>query len=230
MADAHQLQGYEEAAVIRARAGASIMGFITNNEGELIADDVENGQSISEFEPGTFKYLSPAKMSRFLTSTRQISSLRCLSKTKSGVLRLALVARTRRCLATSATPTTAAQGCHLLEDREHWRVVQKYLIDNMHMRVFREWLNLAVLSGYCDFPDYELRPERYLSPRWMPRGWSWVDPLKEVKAYREAEQAGYMTKQQIIAYSGGDFDDNVAELAREQQIAADAGIKLRQGS
>ena len=60
----------------------------------------------------------------------------------------------------------------------------------------------------------------------MPRGWSWVDPLKEVKAYREAEQAGYMTKQQIIAYSGGDFDDNVAELAREQQIAADAGIKL----
>jgi capsid protein len=60
----------------------------------------------------------------------------------------------------------------------------------------------------------------------MPRGWSWVDPLKEVKAYREAEQAGYMTKQQIIAYSGGDFDDNVAELAREQQIASDAGIKL----
>ena len=82
------------------------------------------------------------------------------------------------------------------------------------------------LSGYCNFPDYELRPERYLSPRWMPRGWSWVDPLKEVKAYREAEQAGYMTKQQVIAYSGGDFDDNVAELAREQQIAADAGIKL----
>ena len=60
----------------------------------------------------------------------------------------------------------------------------------------------------------------------MPRGWSWVDPLKEVKAYREAEQAGYMTKQQIIAYSGGDFDDNVSELAREQQLAADAGIKL----
>ena len=44
MSDAHQLQGYEEAAVIRARAGASIMGFITNNEGELIADDVENSR------------------------------------------------------------------------------------------------------------------------------------------------------------------------------------------
>ena len=36
MADAHQLQGYEEAAVIRARAGASLLGFITNNEGYSI--------------------------------------------------------------------------------------------------------------------------------------------------------------------------------------------------
>jgi hypothetical protein len=94
------------------------------------------------------------------------------------------------------------------------------------MRVFREWLSLAVLSGELGFPDYELRPERYDTPRWMPRGWTWVDPLKEVKAYREAEQAGYMTKSQIIAQSGGDYDDNVSELAREQQLAKDAGLSL----
>ena len=40
----------------------------------------------------------------------------------------------------------------LLEDREHWRVVQKYLIDNLHMRVFREWLNLAVLKWLLQLP------------------------------------------------------------------------------
>jgi capsid protein len=54
-----------------------------------------------------------------------------------------------------------------------------------------------------------------------------VDPLKEVKAYREAEQAGYLTKAQIIAQSGGgDFDDNVAEIAREQEVAGSAGVTL----
>ena len=41
----------------------------------------------------------------------------------------------------------------LLEDREHWRVVQKYLIDNFHYRVFKEWLALASLSGDLDFID-----------------------------------------------------------------------------
>ena len=37
------------------------MGFITNNEGELMADDVENGERITEFQPGTFRYLSPGE-------------------------------------------------------------------------------------------------------------------------------------------------------------------------
>ena len=226
MADAHQLQGYEEAAVIRARAGASIMGFITNNEGELIADDVENSERISEFSPGTFKYLSPGEQITVPDIDSPDQQFEMFVKNK--VRRFASgFGCSYETLSRDFSDTNySSSRLSLLEDREHWRVVQKYLIDNMHMRVFREWLNLAVLSGYCDFPDYELRPERYLSPRWMPRGWSWVDPLKEVKAYREAEQAGYMTKQQIIAYSGGDFDDNVAELAREQKIAADAGVKL----
>ena len=226
MADAHQLQGYEEAAVIRARAGASIMGFITNNEGELIADDVENNQRISEFEPGTFKYLSPGESVSVPDIDSPDQQFEMFVKNK--VRRFASgFGCSYETLSRDFSDTNySSSRLSLLEDREHWRVVQKYLIDNFHMRVFREWLNLAVLSGYCDFADYELRPERYDTPRWMPRGWSWVDPLKEVKAYREAEQAGYMTKSQVIAYSGGDYDDNILELAREQQLAADAGVKL----
>ena len=47
-----------------------------------------------------------------------------------------------------------------------------------------------------------------------------------IRDSREAEQAGYMTKAQIIAYSGGDYDDNINELAREQELAAEAGVKL----
>ncbi len=226
MADAHQLQGYEEAAVIRARAGASIMGFITNNEGELIADDVENNQRISEFEPGTFKYLSPGETVNVPAIDSPDQQFEMFVKNK--VRRFASgFGCSYETLSRDFSDTNySSSRLSLLEDREHWRVVQKYLVDTFHMRVYREWLNLAVLSGELQFADYELRPERYDRPRWMSRGWSWVDPLKEVRAYREAEQAGYMTKAQIIAYSGGDYDDNINELAREQELAADAGVKL----
>ena len=55
----------------------------------------------------------------------------------------------------------------------------------------------------------------------------YVDPLKEVRAYREAEQAGYMTKSQVIAATnGGDYDDIAAELAREQELANNLDITL----
>jgi len=226
MFDAHQLQGYEEAAVIRARVAASIMGFITNNEGELTADDVDNNQRVSDFEPGTYKYLSPGESVTVPNINSPDQQFEMFVKNK--VRRFASgFGCSYETLSRDFSDTNySSSRLSLLEDREHWRVIQNYLIENFHMRVFREWLSLAVLSGELPLPDYETRPERYESPRWMARGWSWVDPLKEVKAYREAEQAGYMTKAQIIAYTGGDYDDNVMELAREQELAAGAGIAL----
>lgn len=226
MLDAHQLQGYEEAAVVRARAGASLMGFITNNEGELTADDVENNQRISEFEPGTFKYLSPGESVTVPSIDSPDQQFEMFVRNK--VRRFAAgFGCSYETLSRDFSETNySSSRLSLLEDREHWRVIQNYLIENFHTRVFRAWFDMAVLSGELPLPDYELRPERYDNPRWMPRGWSWVDPLKEVKAYREAEQAGYMSKSQIVAQNGGDYDDTITEISREQQFAADVGVTL----
>ena len=119
------------------------------------------------------------------------------------------------------------QDLSLLEDREHWKFCQKYIIDNFHYRIFKEWLDLAVLSGVIDFPDYASNSKRYCKPRWTPPAQHYVDPLKEIKAYREAEQAGYMTKSQVIAQTnGGDYDDIISEIAREQEVAKSLGVTL----
>ena len=115
----------------------------------------------------------------------------------------------------------------LLEDRTHWQFCQKYIIKNFHKRIFKEWLSLAVLAGELDFPDYASRPSRYCKPVWIPPTQHYIDPLKEVKAYREAEQAGYMSKSQVIAMSGGgDYDDIIREISREQDVAKGLGVNL----
>ena len=224
--DIHQLAGYEEAAVVRARSTASLMGFITSPEGELEPDDVENGQRITEFEPGVFKYLDPGQ-------SVTVPDLRSPDGQYEDFVR----AKTRRfasgfgcsyeTLSRDFSETNySSSRLSLLEDRDHWKVVQQYLVENFHMRVYREWLDVAVLSGELSLPDYELRPERYDSPKWLARGWAWVDPLKEVKAYREMEAAGYMTKAQICAQLGTDCEENVAELAREKRATSAAGLQL----
>jgi capsid protein len=53
-----------------------------------------------------------------------------------------------------------------------------------------------------------------------------VDPLKEVKAYREMEAAGYKTKAQIVAELGGDLDENLQQIAREKKLADELGVTL----
>jgi len=224
MADTHQLQGYEEAAVVRARAGASLMGFITNNDGELHHDAVENNQRISEFEPGTFKYLSPGENVTVPNIDAPDQQFEMFVRNKVRRFAAGFGCSYETISRDFSDTSYSSARTSTLEDREHWRVIQDYLIEAFVSRVFREWLSLAVLASELPFTDYELRPERYDSPRWQPRGWTWVDPLKEVKAYREAEQAGYITKSQIIAMNGGDYDTNVAETAREKQVAAEAGV------
>tara|TARA_B100000700_G_scaffold76139_1_gene85244 strand:- start:557 stop:1342 length:786 start_codon:yes stop_codon:yes gene_type:complete len=227
MADMHQLQGYEEAAVIRARAGASIMGFVTNNEGELIGDEVEANQRVQNFEPGTFRYLAPNENITVPDIDYPSQQYEMFVKNKVRRFASGFGCSFETVSRDFSETNYSSSRLSLLEDREHWRVVQKYLIDNFHYRIFKEWLALASLSGDLDFIDYSARPERYCQPRWTPPAQHFVDPLKEVKAYREAEQAGYMTKSQVIAASnGGDYDDIVAELAREKEIAEEAGVVL----
>lgn len=226
MADAHQLQGYEEAAVIRARAGASVMGFVTSPEGELDGDDVEADRRISEFEPGMWKYLEPGQNVSVPNISSPDQQYEMFVKNK--VRRFASgFGCSYETLSRDFSETNySSSRLSLLEDREHWKVIQSYLIENFHNRVFREWLDLAVLAGELPFDDYDARPERYDTPRWMARGWDWVDPLKEAKAYRQMEQAGYMTKAQIVAKLGGDFFDNLTEFSREQQAASELNVEL----
>ena len=227
MADMHQLQGYEEAAVIRARAGASIMGFITNNEGELIGDEVEDNQRIQNFEPGTFRYLAPQENITVPDIDYPSQQYEMFVKNKVRRFASGFGCSFETVSKDFSETNYSSSRLSLLEDREHWRVIQKYLIDNFHYRVFKEWLRLSILSGDLSFADYLSRPDRYCKPRWTPPAQHFVDPLKEVKAYREAEQAGYMTKSQVIAASnGGDYDDIVNELAREKEVAAEAGVSL----
>jgi lambda family phage portal protein len=105
----------------------------------------------------------------------------------------------------------------LIEDRDHWRILQSWLIENFHRRVFSEWLDLAVLSNALALPGYEQQPERFKAARWMPRGWAWVDPAKEVAAYKEAVRCGFKTLADVVAEQGGDLDELL--LARQSELA-----------
>ena len=110
----------------------------------------------------------------------------------------------------------------LLESREHWRTLQQFMIEHLHRPVFEQWMRAAVAVGQLDLPGYELMPERYDAVKWFPRGWGWVDPEKEVNAYKDAVRCGFATQAQIVAEQGGDLEELLvarkAEVDRAQEL------------
>jgi lambda family phage portal protein len=213
----HHLSGYEQAEVVRARASSALMGFITSPEGELIGDDVMDGERVSNFEPGVFKYLNPGEevtVPSLDSPDGQFEPfLRAMLRAMAAGIGCSYETISRDFSQTNYSSSRLS----LIEDRDHWRILQSWLIENFHRRVFSEWLDLAVLSNALALPGYEQQPERFKAARWMPRGWSWVDPAKEVAAYKEAVRCGFKTLADVVAEQGGDLDELL--LARQSELA-----------
>ena len=92
-----------------------------------IADDVEGGQRISEFEPGTFKYLNNGESITVpdIDSPDQQFDMFVKNKVRRFASGFGCSYET---LSRDFSDTNySSSRLSLLEDREHWRVVQKYL-------------------------------------------------------------------------------------------------------
>jgi lambda family phage portal protein len=117
----------------------------------------------------------------------------------------------------------------LLDDRDGWRVLQQWYIRTVRTRIHAVWLEAAIYSRAIkaiNVADYVAKPAFCRAVTWKPRGWSWVDPTKEVAAYKEAEKAGYITKSDVIAQtgSGRDIEDVIRERRRELDMLDEADI------
>ena len=213
----HHLAGYEQAEVVRARASSALMGFITSPEGELIGDDVMDGERVSNFEPGVFKYLNPGEEITVPSLDAPDGQFEPFLRAMLRAMAAGIGCSYETISRDFSTSNYSSSRLSLIEDRDHWRILQSWLIENFHRRVFSEWLDLAVLSNALALPGYEQQPERFKAARWMPRGWAWVDPAKEVAAYKEAVRCGFKTLADVVAEQGGDLDELL--LARQSELA-----------
>jgi lambda family phage portal protein len=220
----HHLAGYEEAEVVRARASSSLMGFITSPEGELIGDDVYDGDRVSNFEPGAFKYLAPGESVTVPQLDAPDGQFEPFMRAMLRAVAASIGCSYETVSRDFSQSNYSSSRLSLLEDRENWRQLQQYLIEHLHRPVYEAWLEAATGAGVLQLQGYDLMPERYQAAKWFPRGWGWVDPEKEINAYKEAVRCGFTTQAQIVAEQGGDLDELM--LARQAEIdrAAELGL------
>ena len=223
----HMSGGTEDALVVKARAAANVVGFIRQQEPDAGSARNEAGQDLIDTEPGTWRRLLPgedvAGFAPVVADPSVDPFLRYLVRKVSVAVGISYEAVSRDY--SSATYSSARMA--LLDDRDHYRALQGFIGRNLRLDIHREWCDAAALVGAIRVgTDYFTNPRRYQAMRLRPRGWSWIDPTKEVAAYRAAVRAGFMSTDDVIAQTGGgaDREDVWKQRAAELEEAADLGL------
>ncbi len=232
----NQLGEYINAAVVAARIGASKVGFFESPDGDpnALADgqeaDGDGGNTPSmKVEAGEFTQLPPGYK---FNSWDPNYPTEAFDPFMRAVLRgiAAGVGVSYESLSRDYSQSNySSSRLALLDDRDLWRVLQRWWIRSFREPLHARWLQAAVLAGAIpavNRAEYAETPEKFRAATWKPRGWSWVDPTKEVAAYKEAERAGYTTKGDIIAATAGgqDLEDVLQARKRELELIAELGL------
>lgn len=114
----------------------------------------------------------------------------------------------------------------LMDERDGWRVRQRRMIAGLHEVVFRDWVEMALLSGDLDLPVAD--PDKVCKPTWWPRTWDWVDPQKDVDAALTAIQGGLSTYQEELGKRGRDWRETFDQRAVEDAYAREKKLPLGQ--
>lgn len=225
--------GYEEAEIVAARASAAIMGFKQKPEveipGELAddADDVVDGDRVTDMAPGIIMELAPGETFTGFNPSRPNAALdpfmRFMLRSVAAGVGVSYESLSRDYSQSNYSSSRLA----LLTDRDLWRVVQDWLIETLCQPVFEAWLDRAVMAGAVNLPaSYDINPEPFRAVRWAPRGWQWIDPVKESAAARADVRAGFATVTDILAEKGQDLEDHFRRRAEEVRLAKAYGLVL----
>jgi lambda family phage portal protein len=224
-----QLGAYEEAELIAARAQAAVMGFIQTPDVDVYGEGDE-GDQVDVLEPGTVKTLAPGETFSGFSPTRPGDSfdpfVRMMLRGMAAGLGLSYESLSHDFTNTSYSSARVS----MIDERDHWKILQSWFTRNFHQPIFERWLEIAVLSGALSLPGYEANPRYYNQPRWCCRGWQWVDPKNEIAATKEAIAIGMTSLSAEVAEMGGDLEEVLEQRRREMQLAQDKGIVLDFGA
>jgi lambda family phage portal protein len=224
----NDMDGYAEAEIVAARASAAYMGFIKAPEAPN--EDVnEAGQRQISLEPGTIEYLAPGEEFQGFTPGRPNTGIdpfmRLMLREVAAGLGVSYESLSRDYSQSNYSSSRLA----LLDDRDIWKHLQSWFIRSFREPLHREWLGLAVLAGAVPGIDqnaYFSRRDYFEAVQFKPRGWSWVDPTKEVDAYKQAVLSGFCTVSDVIAATGGgaDIEDVLNARRRELDMMEDLDL------
>jgi len=224
----NMLGGYEEAELVAARAASAKMGFFTQEtadgyEGDEPAED-DDEDFYMDAEPGVMTKLGQGEGFVPWDPTHPTTAFKDFEKAilrgiASG-LNVSYVSLANDL--EGVNYSSIRQG--VLEERAVWMTLQNWFIDSFVADVWGTWLEMSLTLGVINLPSFKI--DKFNSPTWRPKRWSWVDPKKDIESAILSVKAGVNSPQQIAAEQGRDFAEVLEEIKAAQDMAAQNGVEL----
>jgi len=225
----NELDQYDDAELVRKKTAAMFAGFITrmapedNLMGESAADG--NGVALAGMEPGTLQILEPGEDIKFSAPADVGSSYAEFMRQQFRAVAAAMGITYEMLTGDLTQVNYSSIRAGLLEFRRRCEAFQHGVIVHQLCRpIWRAWMDQAVLEGALDIPGYRKDRRTYQAAKWIPQGWSWVDPQKEFNAMKLAIRAGLMSRSEAISGNGYDAEDVDREIAADNARADALGL------
>ncbi len=238
MFEMNMLAGYKEAEVIAARVSACKMGFFTSKTGEQYTGDPDLAvtNADSSLQPGMGPQFMAAEPGA-LESLPANMDFKPWDPQHPNASYDAFCKGSLRGIASGLDVSYHGLGndlegvnfssirAGLLEERDTWRLLQQWTIDSFCKPVYRAWLPNSILAGALALEPSNI--QQYIKGVvWHPRGWDWVDPLKDVQASTLMVQNGFSTYTAELGKQGLDFEEVMEQKAEERKVLDRLGLKL----
>lgn len=234
------LDNYDDAVLFRQEVSNLFAGFITRPSqdmgqvprdpvtGQLIATDRDGFTPMVALEPGTMQELGAGEEVEF-------SKPPDAGNNYPDFMRQQLMAAA----AGTDTPYEILSGdMKGINDRALRVVLNEFRrrLEQLQFNVYihqlcrpvrAAWLDMAVLAGVIELPDYASRRREFLRTRWVPQGWAYIQPVQDVQARMLEVNAGFASRSEMCLRTGYDAEAVDAENAADAQRARTLGLNYR---
>ena len=227
------LAGFLDAEIVAQRISACYALFI-KTEGDPYGNAQGNanstnpaGQRLEEFEPGLVKYLNATESVEQFKPERPGDNFDPFVEKMLRMIGASLQLPYEIVAKDFSKTNYSSARAALLQGYKYFKVRQTFLARHLCSPVWSLLLEEAYLKNELPvIDDFFTRRHDWTQVTWLPDGWEWVDPLKEVKAAVEAIESGLSTYSMEYGKRGIDWEWALRQRAREQKLIAKLGLQI----
>lgn len=196
-----------------------------NADGGPLANNISGDDNEYEMGPGTVTHLAPGEKVNFGNPNIPTAGFETFVKTLCKLIGAALELPYDVLIKEFNSSYSASRGA-LLEAWEAFKMRRKWFVDDFCQPVYEMFLAEAVALGRINAPGFFTDPlmrAAWCGARWIGPVQGSLDPRKEADAALMLIGNGIKTHEQVSReMSGGDWEENVEQLRRENELLTQA--------